>query len=195
MLVVEKNGQFSGEETIAEFEQLTRDAAATQREVLRRILSENAAPDYLRELGLAGCTDPESFRACVPVVTHEDLEPYIMGSFVMALEWLLLLLLQKLLSNGVRIIDGDTSPVLTLRSPRARVPNTQPALGGALPRHLSRCPLAHTCVTMSVARDMMVALLLVSPTKNPTALADEVARTCDGLVNANWYGVIPGAVS
>lgn len=92
-MLQEKNGdKFSGEETIAEFEQLTRDAAAVQREVLRRILSENAAAEYLRELGLAGRTDPESFRDCVPLVTHEDLEPYI-----------------------ARIVDGDTAPVLNVK--------------------------------------------------------------------------------
>ncbi|CAL4978637.1 unnamed protein product [Urochloa decumbens] len=73
-----KNGQqFSGEEVIAEFERLTRDAAAVQRETLRRILADNAAAEYLQGLGLAGRTDPDSFRACVPLATHDDIEPYI----------------------------------------------------------------------------------------------------------------------
>ncbi|CAO2205130.1 unnamed protein product [Urochloa humidicola] len=93
MLGKKNNGEFSGEEVIAEFDQLTRDAAAVQRETLRRILAENAAAEYLRSLGLAGRTDPESFRACVPLATHEDLEPYIS-----------------------RIADGgDTSGVLTAK--------------------------------------------------------------------------------
>ncbi|KAJ1281966.1 hypothetical protein BS78_03G013600 [Paspalum vaginatum] len=88
----EKQGEFSGEEVIAEFERLTRDAAAVQRETLRRILNENAAVEYLQRLGLAGRTDPDAFRACVPLATHDDLEPYIR-----------------------RVADGDTSPVLTAK--------------------------------------------------------------------------------
>ncbi|CAL4959037.1 unnamed protein product [Urochloa decumbens] len=84
------NGTFCGEAVIAEFEALTKDAAAAQRETLRRILGENAAAEYLQRLGLAGRTDPDSFRACVPLATHADVEPYI-----------------------ARIADGDTSAVLT----------------------------------------------------------------------------------
>ncbi|KAG2594822.1 hypothetical protein PVAP13_5KG023100, partial [Panicum virgatum] len=87
-----KKSEFNGEEVIAEFERLTLDAAAVQRETLRRILDENGAVEYLQRLGLAGRTDPAAFRACVPLVTHGDLEPYI-----------------------GRIADGDTSPVLTAK--------------------------------------------------------------------------------
>ncbi|WVZ72850.1 hypothetical protein U9M48_021246 [Paspalum notatum var. saurae] len=87
-----KKGEFSGEEVIAEFERLTRDAATVQRETLRRILDENAAVEYLQRLGLAGRTDPDAFRACVPLATHDDLEPYIR-----------------------RVADGDASPVLTAK--------------------------------------------------------------------------------
>ncbi|CAO2188667.1 unnamed protein product [Urochloa humidicola] len=88
-----KNGhQFSGEEVIAEFERLMRDNAAVQRETLRQILADNAAVEYLQSLGLAGRTDPDNFRACVQLATHEDLEPYI-----------------------ARITDGDTSAVLTTK--------------------------------------------------------------------------------
>ncbi|OEL38687.1 Jasmonic acid-amido synthetase JAR1 [Dichanthelium oligosanthes] len=85
-------GEFCGEEVIAEFERLTRDAATVQRETLRRILHENAAVEYLQRVGLAGRTDPDAFRACVPLATHDDLEPYIR-----------------------RIADGDSSPVLTAK--------------------------------------------------------------------------------
>jgi hypothetical protein len=86
----EKKAEFSGEKVIAEFERLSRDAAAAQREALRRILAGNAAAEYLQGRGLAGRTDPDSFRACVPLATHADFEPYI-----------------------ARIADGDTSAVLT----------------------------------------------------------------------------------
>jgi auxin responsive GH3 gene family len=91
MLVKEK-AEFDEERVIAEFEQVTRDAATVQRETLRWILAENAAVEYLQGLGLAGRTDPDSFRACVPLATHGDLEPYI-----------------------ARIADGDASPVLTAK--------------------------------------------------------------------------------
>lgn len=75
---------------IDEFEAMTRDAERVQEETLRRILEENSQAEYLRKLGLNGGTDLESFRAHVPLVTHKDLEPYIQ-----------------------RIVDGDSSPVLT----------------------------------------------------------------------------------
>ncbi|KAK4848543.1 hypothetical protein QYF36_014387 [Acer negundo] len=51
---------------------------------------QNGSAKYLQNLGLSGSTDPESFKACVPLVTHKDLEPYMQ-----------------------RIADGDTSPILT----------------------------------------------------------------------------------
>ncbi|XP_009395757.2 jasmonoyl--L-amino acid synthetase GH3.5 isoform X1 [Musa acuminata AAA Group] len=85
----EKMRVFSLESVIEEFEALTNDAGRLQTESLRKILEQNGEAEYLRNLGLGGRTDPESFRACVPLVTHRDLEPYIQ-----------------------RIADGDTS-VLT----------------------------------------------------------------------------------
>lgn len=78
------------DKVIQEFELLTRDAERVQRETLKRILEDNASAEYLQSLGLNGRTDPESFKACVPMVTHKELEPYI-----------------------YRIIDGDASPILT----------------------------------------------------------------------------------
>ncbi|KAH9731658.1 Jasmonic acid-amido synthetase JAR1 [Citrus sinensis] len=78
------------DELIEEFETITKDAERIQRETLRKILEENASAEYLQNLGLNGRTDPESFKSCVPLVTHEDLQPYIQ-----------------------RIIDGDISPILT----------------------------------------------------------------------------------
>ncbi|GMP59491.1 hypothetical protein CsSME_00022760 [Camellia sinensis var. sinensis] len=50
----------------------------------------NDAERYLKKWGLNGRTDHESFKAFVPLVTHKDLEPYIQ-----------------------RMVDGDTSPILT----------------------------------------------------------------------------------
>ncbi|CAL9116268.1 unnamed protein product, partial [Musa textilis] len=75
---------------IDEFEALTEDAGRLQRETLREILEQNGEAEYLRNFGLGGRTDPDSFKSRIPLVTHGDLEPYIQ-----------------------RIADGDTSPVLT----------------------------------------------------------------------------------
>lgn len=89
-LTVEKMTIFSVESIIEEFETLTKDASRVQRETLQKILEQNGETEYLKQFGLAGRTDPETFKACVPLVTHQDLEPYIQ-----------------------RIFDGDTSPILT----------------------------------------------------------------------------------
>ncbi|KAH7578026.1 hypothetical protein JRO89_XS01G0330300 [Xanthoceras sorbifolium] len=75
---------------IEEFEKITKDAERVQSETLKKILEENGSAEYLQNLGLNGRTDLESFKACVPLATHMDLEPYIK-----------------------RIADGDTSPILT----------------------------------------------------------------------------------
>lgn len=88
--MLEKMETVNVDELIEEFETITKDAGRIQRETLRKILEENASAEYLQNLGLNGRTDPESFKSCVPLVTHEDLEPYIQ-----------------------RIIDGDISPILT----------------------------------------------------------------------------------
>ncbi|OIW02324.1 hypothetical protein TanjilG_11218 [Lupinus angustifolius] len=78
------------EKLIEEFEAISKDAERVQKETLRSILEENASAEYLQSLGLNGKTDPESFKAIIPLVTHDDLEPYIK-----------------------RIFDGDNSPILT----------------------------------------------------------------------------------
>ncbi|CAI0469910.1 unnamed protein product [Linum tenue] len=77
---------------IEEFEAMTKDAERIQRETLKKILEDNGSAEYLRDQGLDGRTDPESFTACVPLVTHKELESYIH-----------------------RIADGDSAPVLTGR--------------------------------------------------------------------------------
>jgi jasmonic acid-amino synthetase len=82
--------KFDPEEIIEEFEMLTKDAERVQRETLHKILEANGRAEYLEKWGLDGRTDLESFKACVPLVTHKDLEPYIQ-----------------------RIVDGDNSPILT----------------------------------------------------------------------------------
>ena len=80
----------SCEETIHEFELLTRDAGRVQKDTLKKILELNADAEYLKEFGLNGRTDVESYKSCIPLCVHSDLEPYIH-----------------------RIADGDSSPLLT----------------------------------------------------------------------------------
>jgi len=63
------------DKVIEEFEELSTDAQRVQEETLKQILEDNASAEYLLNLGLNGRTDPESFNACVPLVTHKDLEP------------------------------------------------------------------------------------------------------------------------
>lgn len=69
---------------------LTRDAGRVQHDTLKKILEVNADAEYLKHLGLGGRTDAESFKSCIPLCVHSDVEPYIQ-----------------------RIADGDSSPVLT----------------------------------------------------------------------------------
>lgn len=88
--MLEKVEEFNMDKVIEEFEALTKDAERVQRETLKRILEDNASAEYLVSLGLNGRTDPESFKAFVPLVSHKDLEPYIN-----------------------RMIDGDSSSILT----------------------------------------------------------------------------------
>lgn len=92
-MLLEKVEEFNMDKFIEDFESMTKDTERVQKETLKRILEDNASAEYLQNLGLNGRTDPESFKACVPLVTHKDLEPYI-----------------------YRILDGDASPILTGKS-------------------------------------------------------------------------------
>lgn len=82
--------EFKPQRVIDEFEAVTKDTERVQVETLRKILEENGRAEYLQELGLGGRTDTKSFKSCVPLATHKDLEPYIQ-----------------------RIADGDDSSILT----------------------------------------------------------------------------------
>lgn len=88
--MLEKMGEFKQQRVIEDFEAATKDAERVQRETLTKILEENGESEYLQGLGLGGRTDTESFKSCVPLVTHKDLEVYIQ-----------------------RIADGEGSPILT----------------------------------------------------------------------------------
>ncbi|XXG42278.1 hypothetical protein AAC387_Pa01g2596 [Persea americana] len=88
--MLEKMGEYKQQRVIEDFEAATKDTERVQRETLTKILEENGESEYLQGLGLGGRTDAESFKSCVPLVTHKDLELYIQ-----------------------RIADGDGSPILT----------------------------------------------------------------------------------
>ncbi|WMV49240.1 hypothetical protein MTR67_042625 [Solanum verrucosum] len=90
MMVENIEQKFDAEQVIEDFEVLTKNAGRIQEETLEKILKENGGTEYLKQWGLNGRTDVETFKACVPIVSHNDLEPYIQ-----------------------RIADGDLSPILT----------------------------------------------------------------------------------
>jgi len=71
-------------------EEMTTNVDAVQERVLAEILGRNAESEYLVKCDLAGATDRATFRAKVPMVTYEDLKPYIM-----------------------RVADGDRAPILS----------------------------------------------------------------------------------
>ncbi|KAI4366110.1 hypothetical protein MLD38_022030 [Melastoma candidum] len=73
-------------------EDVTSRADQVQGHVLSEILSHNAGVEYLRQLGLEGGIDRDTFKEVVPVITYDDLQPYV-----------------------IRIANGDTSPILCSR--------------------------------------------------------------------------------
>ncbi|TVU27067.1 hypothetical protein EJB05_29646, partial [Eragrostis curvula] len=78
-------------EKLGLIEEMTTDVDAVQERVLAEILGRNGDSEYLaKKCGLAGATDRAAFREKVPMVSYEDLQPYIQ-----------------------RIADGDRSPILT----------------------------------------------------------------------------------
>uniref|UniRef100_A0A0D9WIA9 Uncharacterized protein n=1 Tax=Leersia perrieri TaxID=77586 RepID=A0A0D9WIA9_9ORYZ len=79
-------------EKLEHIERVTRCAGQEQRRVLAEILSQNAAAEYLRRLGVSGDAPgaDEAFRRVAPLVTYEDILPDVL-----------------------RIANGDTSPILS----------------------------------------------------------------------------------
>ncbi|CAM0906567.1 unnamed protein product [Alopecurus aequalis] len=71
-------------------EEMTSNVDSVQERVLAEILARNADTEYLKNCGLDGTTDRATFRAKVPVVSYDALQPYIQ-----------------------RIVNGDRSPILS----------------------------------------------------------------------------------
>ncbi|KAL2528373.1 putative indole-3-acetic acid-amido synthetase GH3.1 [Forsythia ovata] len=71
-------------------EEMTKNCDAVQETVLSEVLSRNAQTEYLQRFELNGAIDRDTFKAKVPIVTYEDLQPEIQ-----------------------RIANGDRSPILS----------------------------------------------------------------------------------
>ncbi|KAK8478581.1 hypothetical protein V6N13_129173 [Hibiscus sabdariffa] len=76
------------EDGLKTLEELTTNAQQIQEHVLQQILARNAGTEYLSRF-INGQTDKQCFKTKVPIVTYEDVKPYI-----------------------DRIADGETSNIL-----------------------------------------------------------------------------------
>lgn len=61
---------------ILDLEELTSNAKQIQEDILEEILTLNANTEYLHRF-LHGSSDKELFKKNVPVVTYDDVKPYI----------------------------------------------------------------------------------------------------------------------
>lgn len=71
-------------------DEMTCNVDSVQERVLAEILARNVDTEYLKNCGLDGAADRDTFRAKVPVVSYDALQPYIQ-----------------------RIVNGDRSPILS----------------------------------------------------------------------------------
>ncbi|KAE8667307.1 putative indole-3-acetic acid-amido synthetase GH3.1 [Hibiscus syriacus] len=83
------NLELKNRKTLQFIEDVTSNADDVQKNVLQEILSRNAHVEYLKTHGLNARTDRESFKNTMPVITYEDIQPYV-----------------------ERIANGDTSPII-----------------------------------------------------------------------------------
>ncbi|XP_039001571.1 indole-3-acetic acid-amido synthetase GH3.6 isoform X2 [Hibiscus syriacus] len=81
--------ELKNKKTLQFIEDVTSSPDGVQRKVLEEILERNAHVEYLQKHGLNGHTDRGSFKKIMPVITYEDIQPYV-----------------------ERIANGDTSPIL-----------------------------------------------------------------------------------
>ncbi|MBA0791706.1 hypothetical protein Gohar_016272, partial [Gossypium harknessii] len=93
------NGCSNDHDIIRWFDTISTNIATVQRETLRQILELNRGVEYLKKWfgdkdldirEMDACEMESLYTSLVPLVSHEDLEPFIQ-----------------------RIADGDTSPILT----------------------------------------------------------------------------------
>ncbi|KAK8706104.1 hypothetical protein V6N13_049681 [Hibiscus sabdariffa] len=85
----EYNLELKNKKILQFIEDMTSNADEVQKTVLEEILSSNAHVEYLKKHGLDGRTDRDSFKNTMPVITYEDIQPFV-----------------------ERIANGDMSPIL-----------------------------------------------------------------------------------
>lgn len=71
-----KTLECKGEEALKELEQLTMKASEIQGNILTEILRRNAATEYLSKY-MNGSTNVSKYKKMVPVITYEEIHPYI----------------------------------------------------------------------------------------------------------------------
>ncbi|XP_022944596.1 indole-3-acetic acid-amido synthetase GH3.6-like [Cucurbita moschata] len=76
-------------QALQHIEDVTIHASQIQRQILTQILSTNADVEYLQQHGLHGSTELSTFKNLIPLISYEQLRPYI-----------------------DRIANGDDSPIL-----------------------------------------------------------------------------------
>lgn len=76
-------------QALQHIEDVTIHASQIQRQILTQILSTNADVEYLQQHGLHGSIELSTFKNLIPLISYEQLRPYI-----------------------DRIANGDDSPIL-----------------------------------------------------------------------------------
>ncbi|KAH0461970.1 hypothetical protein IEQ34_009545 [Dendrobium chrysotoxum] len=71
-----KTLEYKGEEALQELEQLTMKTSEIQGNILKEILTRNAATEYLNKY-MNGSVDVKKYKKMVPVITYEGIHPYI----------------------------------------------------------------------------------------------------------------------
>ncbi|XP_038902067.1 indole-3-acetic acid-amido synthetase GH3.5-like [Benincasa hispida] len=64
-------------EALQHIEDVTSKADEIQRQILTEILSTNANVEYLQQHGLHGSTDASTFKKLIPLISYEQLTPYL----------------------------------------------------------------------------------------------------------------------
>ncbi|KAK9139368.1 hypothetical protein Scep_009049 [Stephania cephalantha] len=71
-----KRLEYKGEEALKELERLTEKADEVQEGILKEILNTNKSTEYLNKY-MCGSTDFSDFKRLVPVITYDNILPYI----------------------------------------------------------------------------------------------------------------------
>ncbi len=69
--------RFFNRKLLKAFKRASADPAAAQRQRLTQILQTHQGAGYLRHHGVTGPLDPDTFRQTLPVVTYDDLRPWL----------------------------------------------------------------------------------------------------------------------